>query len=221
MMTLNKDSFKNAKHILLLTGSDSFANTSALYSYVLTLHKKVSIQKVDDIEMSVSCLSWFDKIRDNAPLSADYIVNVSTDTKLLFDFFIKNEIKINKKMATSLYAGLLKQYKGFVSDDCDAKIFAISSKLIDLGAEYKLVNECLFEKMPLALFRLKAILFQSICLTKNATHAKVYVSSDDLKASGTLLKDAYAIMYEIKNIVNVKRVTLYKHDDENRELKTI
>ena len=220
-MQIDLDTISKSKHILISTDSDSFANASAIYSYMLTLHKKVSITNINLVDINLSFLAWFDKLRETPPSSADFKITTTNDTKALFEFFKDNEIKINKKMATALYAGLLKRYKQYSSSDCDGTIFAIASELISLGAEYKICNEFLLKKVSLATMRLKSMIFKSMLLKESATHAYLFVSSDVLKASGATLKEAYSIMDDAMSIVNVKRVTLCSSDENNKILKSI
>jgi len=218
-MNLDKKSFANAKHILIITDNGAFANASALYSYVLTLHKKVSIHKTGDIERKFSFLAWFDKLRAETPSYADFIIEVSSDIKSLFNFFIVNEIKINKKMATALYGALLIRYESFMSEECDAGVFAMASELIHLGAEYKLCNDKITHSLSLAHFRLKAIMLQSMLLTENASCANLYITDNDLKASGATLNDAVHVMKECLHLVHIKCVILYKNQIKERKIE--
>ena len=220
-MKLNKNSFESAKHILIVTKNDSFANASALYSYLLTLHKKVSLYKTEEIESNFAFLPWFDKVRESRASSADYIFEMSADTRELFEFFLQNGIKINKKMATALYAGLFKRYDAFMSDDCDGTIFAICTQLIAMGAEQRKVKEQMLYQTPLSLFRLRATLFKSMLLQESGSSALLFISDDDLRASGATLEDAYKIMQEVTHLVHVRKVTLLKSDEEHTILKTI
>ena len=216
MLEINK--ILEASHILITTDNSSFANANALYSYVLTLHKKVSMQYIENIDTNLSFLPWFEKARSSKAVSHEYTLNATADTKALFLFFKENNIKINPKMATSLYAGLLKRYDSFFSDDCDGTIFAISSELIALNAEYLLANQQMRKRVPLSYFRLKALLFKSMLLVESATVAELYVSELELQESGASMKDAYLLMKEPLNLVNVSKVMLYEYDKNKRTL---
>lgn len=216
MLEINK--ILETSHILITTDNSSFANANALYSYVLMLHKKVSMQYVENLDTNFSFLPWFEKARSSKAVSAEYTLNATADTKALFMFFKENNIKINSKMATSLYAGLLKRYDSFSSDDCDGTIFAISSELIALNAEYLLANQYMRKRVPLSYFRLKALLFKSMLLVESATVAELYVSELELQESGASMKDVYLLMKEPLNLVNVSKVILYEYDKNKRTL---
>ncbi|QSZ41287.1 phosphoesterase [Sulfurimonas aquatica] len=218
---MNLKEINEAKHIVIETDSDSFANATAIYSYILTLHKKVSLRKTTDIDVNLSFLPWYDKVRDTIASSADLKIVATSDSRSLFELFKSNNISINKKMATSLYTGIMLRYKNFLSDDCDGTIFAISSELISLNAEYKTCTNFLTKRVPLSLFRLKAIMFKNLLLKEDAKEAHVYVAESDLRASGTSLKDAISIANEISNLVNVEKVILYERDENKNIIKIL
>ena len=218
---INIQEIKSASHTLFVTDNSSFANTSALYSYALTLHKKVSIHTTEKIEQKLSFLPWFDKSRMKAPSSAEFIVEVESNTVALYEFFKQESIKINKKMATALYAGLIQEYDAFQSKECNGTIFAIASELVTLGAEYKECSRYMVNSLSLASFRLKSLLYKSMQLKDEAKVALLLVSDEDLKASGAEIVDAYKTMKEVLKMVNVEEVRLLKKDENNKILKII
>jgi len=215
---INIQTIKEAKHICIKTQSDSFSNASALYTYILTLHKKVSLVSSESIDTKFSFLPWFDKVREMTPSSADVILDVNSKTKELYDFFAINDIKINKKMATSLYASLLMEYNNFHKRDTNETVFTLASELITLNAEYKLCREYLNNRVGLYEFRLKSILFKNFILTDNARAVEVFICNDDLRQTGAILSDVYPLLEEFFTLVHVKEVTLKKSDEKNKIL---
>jgi len=220
-MFINIDKIHNAKHILLVVKNDSFMNASALYTYILMLHKKVSIQNIEPLQTKLSFLPWFDKCRENRPSSADYVVEVNSDTLNLYNYFLRNNININKKMATALYAGLLIRYDFFMDNNCDGTIFAAVSELLKLHAQKQICHDYLLYRVPLSHIRLKEKLLKTLLLKEDARDAVVSISEADLKASGCKIEDAYEIMKEFLKIVHVERVTLLKSDENNKIIKEI
>jgi len=220
-MLIDIEKIITAKHIVLITSNDSFCNANALYSYMLTLHKKVSLCSVTEIDKKFSFLPWFDKVRKMQPSSAELIVDVDFEIVEFFTFLKNQKIKINQKMATSLYAGLLIRYNGFTNSESNGMVFALASELIGLKADYKLSNEFLIKRVSLATFRLKSILFKSMLLIDGGTKVNLYISENDLKVSGANIEDAQSIMTEVLNLVNVREVTLIKSDENSKILKIL
>ncbi len=71
----------SAKHIVVMAhlnpDADSLGSASAVYTYLLTLHKKVSFYCASkSIDKKLSFLPWFNKIRDTFPLSVDLAISL-------------------------------------------------------------------------------------------------------------------------------------------------
>ncbi|WP_457747831.1 DHH family phosphoesterase [Sulfurimonas sp.] len=212
MIDLQK--IQDAKHIVIKCDKDSFANANALYSFVLFLHKKVSLVSEQEIQKCFSFLPWFEKLRSATPGSADYTLIAPSDVVVLVEFFTSNSIKINKKMATALYSALLLEYDNFTSKSCNGITFALASKLIELGAEHKLCMREIYQSEPLRLFRLRAILFAAMQLKDNARCATLFISQEILDSCGAQMQDVYLIMKETLKLVNVESVELLDNNNE-------
>ena len=215
------DEIESAKHIAIRTCNNSFANANALYSYVLSRHKKVSLIIAEKIDAKFSFLPWYDKQRDNLPASSDLVIDVESDAIALFEAFKDRGIPINQKMATSLYTALLIFTEGFLGVTCNGTAFAAASELISLGAKHLTCKEYLFYRESLAMFRLRSLMYANMLQHSNAQIVDVYISDEDLHSSGVTLDDAYTIQKEMLRLVHVKEVRLIKRDENNKILKTI
>ncbi|WP_457749162.1 DHH family phosphoesterase [Sulfurimonas sp.] len=216
--------FKNiddAKHVVIRTDNDSFANANALYSYILAQHKKVSLVVTQEIENKFSFLPWYTKRKENMPVCADVIIESQPNTLVLFDTLKQNDIVINQKMATSLFAGLLEFTQGFTANTRNGTAFAVASELIALKAEHLTCKEYLQQRESLALYRLKALLYKNMVQSSDAQVINMYICDEDLRCSGATQKDLQKVQKEALKIVHVKEVRLYKSDENNKILKSI
>ncbi len=214
------EAIDKAKHIVILTSNNSFADASALYTHMLRLHKKVSIvSESQTVENGLSFLPWFDKLRDIVPSSADLVIDLDLETESLYNLFKSNDITINNKMATALYAGLLQRFDGFISSNVNGTIFADVSELIQQGADYKLCNKSIMNRVSLSTLRLKAIMLSNMILTDDSKSAQFVVSDDDLKSSGADISEAYEIIKEALNLPYVEKTIL--KNSNNKVLKLI
>jgi len=212
---ISLEDIDRAKHIVILTDSYTFADASALYTYILRLHKKVSIvSELQSVDNSFSFLPWFDKLRNIVPSSADLVIELDLKTEPLYNLFKSNDISINSKMATALYAGLLKRYNGFISNDVDGTIFADVSELIKQGAEYKLCNKYIMNRVSLSTLRLKAVMLKNMILTDASKIAEFVINDDDLKSSGADISEAYEIMKEALHLPYVEKAILKNSSNE-------
>lgn len=220
MRVISLKDIHKAKHIVILTSSDSFADASALYTHILRLHKKVSIVcESHDIGNELSFLPWFDKLRSSVGSSADLIIDLDLEVESLYNFFKSNDIAVNKKMATALYAGLLQRFEGFLSAGVDGTIFAFVSELIEYGADYKLCNKFIMKRVSLSTLRLKALMLKNMILINDSKAVLFTVSEDDLKAAGADLDEAYKIMKEGLNLPYVEMAILINSENEVLKLK--
>ena len=218
---LQIQNIQNAKHILLKTDSNSFANASAVYSYLLMLHKKVSICFSEEVEPKFSFLPWYDKLKSVVPSSADIVIEINYEVLDYYKFFKENGVNINKKMATALYSALLVRYENFSSCESDGIVFATANQLIELGAQHKVAQTAIAKSDSLALFRLKAILYKNMLLVQSATEAELFISDEELKASGASMIEAEKVMQEVLSLVHVTKVVLKKSDEDMKIIKTV
>jgi len=215
------DDIKNAKHIVIQTDNLSFANANVLYSYVLTLHKKVSLVATEQIDEKFSFLSWFSHVRETVSKQADCTIEAKPDATELY-FALKEEgVPVNQKMATALFGALLEFTQGFSNAKCTATAFGVAAELIELKADHLTCKEFLQRREPLSLFRLKSILYKKMLQSDNAQVVNMYISDEDLESSGASLKDAEKVMREVLKMVHVKEVRLCKSDENNKILKSI
>lgn len=135
-------------------------------------------------------------------------------TQVLYTFFEKNEIAINSKMATALYAGLLDDSKGFVGEGVDGTTFAVLNALIAHKAEYENCNRSLRRYASLASLRLKGLMLQNMELFHNGMLSLFCVRVEDMKATGALGMDCESALDESLYLPTVSVALLLK---ENRD----
>jgi len=220
LIPLNK--IDSAKHVAIVANAEELLPVgSALYSYLLRLHKKVSFVCCYSVDNRFSFLPWFEKLRDTLPVSADLVIELDSSFFTLYDYFKQNSIELNKKMATALYASLLVRYDGFVGADADGMVFAQASEIMACGADYKLCNEFIVKRVTLARLRLKSLMLKNMLLKDGAKEAVFYISDIDFVSSGADIKDAELIMKEALGMQYVEKVSLIKSDEKNKILKLI
>jgi len=246
-----------ANHIVVVShispDADSIGSASAMYSFLLQNHKKVSwFCKTEIIDQKLSCIPWFEKIRTSFPGSVDLAISLDcadkkrigveiecdlinidhhasntlygsvnlvkvdsiSTTEILYDFFTTNGVKINKKMATALYAGLLDDSDAFLSDSVDGTTFATVKELIEQGADFKLCNKSIMKSVSLAALRLKAVMFKNMSLECDGRVALFCVSDEDMKASGADALDCEAPLEESLNLAYVEVALLLRQNSD-------
>ncbi|NPA58854.1 MAG: phosphoesterase, partial [Epsilonproteobacteria bacterium] len=104
------EKINSAKHIVIFSDITHLPVASALYSHLLRLDKKLSfVLKTSSIPLELSFLPWYDKIKTSKITSYDFLIEVDFNSFEFFEYLKDSNNKINKKIATSLYAGILKE----------------------------------------------------------------------------------------------------------------
>jgi phosphoesterase RecJ-like protein len=110
-------------------------------------------------------------------------------TKVVYDIFQKLQVKINKKMATALYAGLVEDSECFTSSMVDGMVFAFAQALVEDGANHQEVMQYLQKYSTLSHQRLLGKMLLEMELLANATIAVHKVPFSLLASYGADLKD--------------------------------
>jgi len=139
-------------------------------------------------------------------------------TELLYNYFISENIKINPKMATALYAGLIDDSKNFTDKKCGIKAFDIAKDLLQKGADKDKIVQTLFHMSALSLLRLKGLMFSNMRLFADAEIVVHTVSQDDLKSCGAKCGECEDALEESLSLATVD-VALLLCEKEDGEIK--
>ncbi|WP_373000520.1 bifunctional oligoribonuclease/PAP phosphatase NrnA [Sulfurimonas sp.] len=216
------DGINNAKYVMIVADAKNLSSASALYTYVLRLHKKVSLVcETKNIDNKLSFLPWFEKIKSAKVSSADFIIELESGSVELFNLFKNNNIKINNKMATALYGGLLQESNGFLNSSVNGTFFAMAEELIKCGADYKTCNKFIMKRTTLCALRLKAIMLEGMILQNSAKAAVFYICDDDLNSTGATIEDCDEALIEALKLPQVELSVLLNLNNEYEVLKII
>ncbi|MDD2265384.1 DHH family phosphoesterase [Sulfuricurvum sp.] len=125
-------------------------------------------------------------------------------TEVVYDFFVANSIKINGKMALSLYAGLMDDSKCFSVPECSAKTFSIAYNLIELGAEHAKCIEWLYHRRSLSSLRIRGALMKQMKLLANGQLALFEVSRALLEETGADVDECKRVIEDALGIRSVR-----------------
>lgn len=201
----------NAKHICIVTSQNSAKELgcgSALYTYLLQKHKKVSWYSKENISKKFIFLPWVNEIKTTLPTSCDLSFDINISLDELYNFFISSNTKINPKMATALYAALLDEYDCFLSKDISGITFALATELIKLGAEHNLCVQNVVKTASLAQLRLEALMLRDFLLVDNAKIALFCLSEDNFKATGASRQECIGVLKKVLNLPYVMSCVL-------------
>lgn len=139
-------------------------------------------------------------------------------TQVLFDLFRLYGIKINPKMATALYAGLLDDSHGFLALKTDARSFKMASDLTEAKAEISQCAEALFQRNSLAALRLKGLMFEKMYLLFEARVVVHKVTQEMMAQTGGREVDCEAALEESMGLPHVE-LALMLRENRNGTIK--
>ena len=123
-------------------------------------------------------------------------VSAMSTTQVVYEYFVANSVKINGKIATALYAGLLDDSKCFSLGKCDAKTFAMAHHLIQSGADHAMCTDWLYRRRSLASLRMKGKLLNQMKLLGDGRVALFEVTLGLLEETGATLVECKQILDE-------------------------
>ncbi|MDD2780248.1 DHH family phosphoesterase [Sulfuricurvum sp.] len=124
-------------------------------------------------------------------------------TEVVYDFFVTNDIKINGKMALSLYAGLLDDSRCFSDPECSLKTFDLAHALIKSGADHSRCVEWLYQRRSLASIRVRSVLLKEMKLLADGRLAVFEVPLSLLEETGAIISECKKVLDEALGIRSV------------------
>ena len=212
------EKINNSQYIELETTEKNLFVTSALYTYILTLHKKVSfVMDTKEIERKYTFLPWIEKIKTSHSKSADVVLNIDIEITECIKYFYEQKLKINQKMATALYGGLVEYTNGFQNAKTNGMVFAYAKILLEANADNHIVNNFILREKSLGYMRFHGYMLENMLLCNDATQAHFTITQDILKQYGVVMENVYEIMQEAFRLPYIKESILL--DRENKILK--
>ena len=139
-------------------------------------------------------------------------------TQVLYDAFNAHRVKINPKMATALYAGLLDDSHSFLTSKTDARSFKMAASLTEAKADITACAEALFHQNSLAALRLKGMMFEKMYLLFDARVVVHLVTREMMQASGGREVDCEAALQESMGLPHVE-LALMLRENRNGTIK--
>lgn len=137
-------------------------------------------------------------------------------SQVLYDFFKSNNIKINAKMATCLYAGLVDDSQNFTTHKTDERAFLMAADLIRSGADNALCVQELFKNRSLASLRMKAKILSEARLHCSGKLVSSLVEKSFFEETGAYEIDCEEALHESLDLVSVEVAIMLRHTKEGR-----
>lgn len=137
-------------------------------------------------------------------------------SQVLYDFFKSNDIKLNAKMATCLYAGLVDDSQNFTTHKTDERAFLMAADLIRSGADNALCVKELFKNRSLASVRMKAKILSEARLHCSGKLVSSLVERSFFEETGAYAVDCEEALHESLDLASVEVAIMLRHTKEGR-----
>ena len=137
-------------------------------------------------------------------------------SQVLYDFFKNNDITINAKMATCLFAGLVDDSQNFTTAKTDARAFLMAADLIQSGADNALCVQELFKSRSLASIRMKAKMLSGARLHCSGKLVSTLVERSFFEETGAYEVDCEEGLHESLGLVSVEVACMLRYTKDGR-----
>ena len=137
-------------------------------------------------------------------------------SQVLYDFFNSNDIKINAKMATCLFSGLVDDSQNFTTDKTDERSFLMAADLIKSGADNALCIQELFKKRSLASIRMKAKMLSNARLSCFGQVVSTLVPKVFFEQTGAYEVDCEEALHETLELANIEVAFMLRFTQDGR-----
>jgi len=144
-------------------------------------------------------------------------INAISTTQVVYDLLVQYDFKLNEKMATALYAGLLVASRGFQTENVQEQTFKFAAVLCAANAQSMRCSAELFQRRTLAALRLKGSMFQMLQLFVQGQLAVLQADRNLLLQTGATLEECMAVFEEVTGLPTVK-TTLMLYEKRTGEV---
>lgn len=149
-----------------------------------------------------------DHHKSNTNFGTLNIVNVDVSTTVVLYKLLKEIFIINQGISEALYAGLLSDSQNFTTSLTTKDTFRVASELLEYGVNLSYVSNWVNSYNSLSHTRLISRAIDSLELLTDATVAFMYVTQEDIKATGATFSDIEGIIDIATSLATVELAVL-------------
>ncbi len=141
-------------------------------------------------------------------------VRAASTTQVIYDFFKKNKIKINKKKATCILTGISTDTGNFLYPSTSEKTIRISSEMMIRGARLPNILDSTWRNKSIGGMKLWGIAINNLEINKKYNFATTVVTREDIVNTGASEEDIEGISGFLSNLDDVAGLLLLREDDD-------
>lgn len=169
-------------------------------------------QLLQDMDLVVN----IDHHPDNSQFGNINVVNVeaSAVTEIIYDLLKKMEVAIDKKIATTLYVGIVTDTGKFQYSNTTARAHRIAAELMDLGINPNQIFKNVYEQVSWQYLQLSALALDRVEVSCNDSYVYSYLNREDFEKLDAGYDDAEEIINLLRALKGIKVACLAKQTNE-------
>ena len=141
-------------------------------------------------------------------------IRAASTTEIIYDFFKKNKIKINKTKATCILTGISTDTGNFLYPSTSEKTIRISSEMMVRGARLPNIIDSTWRNKSISGMKLWGIAINNLEINKKYNFATTVVTREDIRNTGASEEDIEGISGFLSNLDNVAGLLMLREDDD-------
>lgn len=139
-------------------------------------------------------------------------VHAASTTEIIYDFFKKNKININKEKATCILTGLSTDTGNFLYPSTSEKTIKVSSEMMLRGARLPNIVENTWRNKSISGMKLWGIAINNLEINKKYNFAITIITENDIRTTGANEEDIEGISGFLSNLEDVKGLLMIRED---------
>lgn len=138
----------------------------------------------------------------------------ASTTEIIYDFFKKNKIKINKTKATCILTGISTDTGNFLYPSASAKTIRISSKMMRKGARLPTIIDSTWRNKSISGMKLWGIAINNLTVNAKYNFATTVITREDIRSTGASEEDVEGISGFLSNLDGVLGLLLLREGED-------
>ena len=140
-------------------------------------------------------------------------IDACSTTEILYDFFTKNKIKVNHKMASCLLAGIITDTDRFQNSNTTSKTIQTTGKLLEYGANLSQIQKNQYTNKTIKSLKMWGVILSRLTKKNEYSFAYTYITQKDLIDNGATAEDVEHIGNFMNSISDAKIRLVLKEED--------
>lgn len=138
----------------------------------------------------------------------------ASTTQVIYDFFKKNKIKINKKKATCILTGISTDTGNFIYPSTSEKTVRISSEMMIRGARLPNILDKTWRNKSISGMKLWAIAINNLEINNKYNFATTVITKKDIEETGVGEEELEGVSGFLSNLDEVRGVMILREEDD-------